>query len=111
MHFYDSAPIWKERNQCPNTCKTAKPCATSAVSNARVISVVDAEYRNATFSGKFVLGELEGKLPDSGWHDVKVYCRWFGHRLKTGPITIKVNGKTTKYLPNYSGEVVSNLSR
>lgn len=109
--FYTNAPPW-EHNKVPTTSKGAKPRAWATFNNVRAVKVEGAQYRSAILSGVFLIDKCEASFPTSGWYRLKVYCRWFDHRLPTGvPINLKVDGSRLTYMPDYSGEVVTNISR
>jgi hypothetical protein len=110
MNFYMSAKVWNEQGDAPNTSNHAKPAASQAVRNARVIVVKDAMYRGATISGTFLLGDKNDlPLPRKGRHIVEVYCCWFGFRLKTRGLHFKVNMSNSEVLDDYSGIVIGNI--
>ena len=112
MDWYLAKPIWENKDDCPNTCISAKPVAHESVRNKTVIKVEGARYRRATFSGVFVLAEPETiKLAKSGKERVEVFVRWFGHRLKTRGPKILVDLSKAEVINGYSGKVVSNLAK
>lgn len=112
MDWYFAAPVWEERNDCPNTSKIAVPCSPKFVKHAPVIHVKDACYRGAVFDGTFVLSnDVVLPLPTSGTERVEVYCRWFGRRLKTGGIHFQVDMAKCKAVANYSGSVSSDFMK
>jgi len=80
MNFYTSAPKWDHGKKVPHTSSSALPTEPLRV-KGKVITVRDAEYRGATFSGRFLLAE-EVSPVDKTTRRVKIYCRWFGHGLK-----------------------------
>ncbi len=112
MLFFTSAPIMN-RSLAPDTEPLAKPTGWQTVSNATVLRVQKGTYRNAVFSGVFLVDEVEtSKHKDSknGWSVAIVYCLWFGTRLKTRGIELKYQAEGSELVKNYTGEVVSNLS-
>lgn len=112
MDWYLAKPVWENQDDCPNTCRSAKPVAYESVRNKTVIRVENAQYRNATFSGLFALAEQgTPKLGTSGKARVEVYVRWFGHRLKTRGPKILVDLATAEVINGYSGKVVSNIAK
>ncbi len=112
MDFYWKAKIWQKQNDCPNTCKIAKPSAPKEVKNARVIKVVDAKYRGATFSGTFLLGDNVHLPTGKGGHArVEILCRWFKHRLKTRGLGITVNLKNSEVKDKHSGIVFTDFAK
>ena len=112
MNFYWSSKVWEKESNVPKTSRLAKPTASKRVKNAIVMVVKDAMYRDAVFSGTFLLSDKNQlKFPKIGFHNVEVFCCWFGHRLKTRGLNIKVNMKTALVLFKYEGDVVSNLSK
>ena len=113
MNWYNNAPIWHEQGFAPNTQKNAIPCDPKLVRNKRVIHVVDASFRSATFSGHFLIADgVNLPLPQSGIHLVDVYCRWFDHRLRFDNLfSFKVNMDTTTISTHYSGPVFTNFKK
>ena len=112
MDWYLAKPVWENKDDCPNTCKSAKPVAFESVRNKTVISVEGAHYRDATFTGVFVLAEQSVlNLGKRGKARVEVYVRWFGHRLKTRGPKILVDLSTAEVINGYSGKVVSNIAK
>ncbi len=111
MNFYWSSKVWEAQHEAPNTSRLAKPNAHKPVKNACVIVVKDAMYRDAVFSGTFLLNEKNQlDFPKSGSHKVEILCCWFSRRLKTRGLHITVNMETALVLFKYDGEVVSNIS-
>ncbi len=97
----------------PDTEPRAKPTGWQTVSNSTVLKVQKGTYRNAVFSGIFLVDEVEtSKHKDTkdGWSVAIVYCLWFGTRLKTRGIELKYQAEGSELVKNYTGEVVSNLS-
>lgn len=107
MNFYQSAPVWLEKNSLPNTAKNAKPQSIRKIAKGAVINVIDAYYRGSTFSGSFLLAE-DVSNKEKTRRRVKVYCCWFGHRLKKATPSFLVNLKTATF--SDGGEVATNLS-
>ena len=107
---YSTAPIWKD---CPHTSKMAKPTATHQVHNADVIEVNNARYRNALFSGVFLLSPNTEMQVNKGKQRAEVECCWFGHKLKTRGIRILIDTQkgSATVKRNYSGLVVCNLEK
>ena len=98
----------------PDTEPRAKPTGWQTVSNSTVLKVQKGAYRNAVFSGVFLVDEVEtSKHKDTkdGWSIAIVYCLWFGTRLKTRGIELKYQAESSELVKNYTGEVVSNLSQ
>jgi hypothetical protein len=97
----------------PDTEPRAKPTGWQTVSNSTVLKVQKGTYRNAVFSGVFLVDEVEtSKHKDTkdGWSVAIVYCLWFGTRLKTRGIELKYEAESSELIKGYTGEVVSNLS-
>ncbi len=97
----------------PDTEPRAKPTGWQTVTNSTVLKVQKGTYRNAVFSGVFLVDEVEtSKHKDTkdGWSVAIVYCLWFGTRLKTRGIELKYQAEGSELVKNYTGEVVSNLS-
>jgi hypothetical protein len=110
MEFYYSAPNWDDE-KCPHTCEEAKPTGWTSVANATVIRITNGSYREAIFSGHFVLDESTPiTTNNNGENEAIFFCCWFGHRLQTRGIKIKFNPSNAETIKGYSGEVVSNLS-
>lgn len=112
MDFYWKSKIWADADNCPHTCKTAKPIDLKEVKNARVIKVLDAKYRDATFSGIFLLGD-NVRLPTGkgGYARVEVLCKWFKRRLKTRGLGITVNLKNSEVIDKYNGQVLTDFAK
>ncbi len=97
----------------PDTEPRAKPTGWQTVTNSTVLKVQKGTYRNAVFSGVFLVDEVEtSKHKDTkdGWSVAIVYCLWFGTRLKTRGIELKYQAEGSELVKNYTGEIVSNLS-
>ncbi len=111
MQFYFAAPEWNKK-LCPSTTTLACPCEPRAVHSARVIHTKDATYRGSFFSGTFLLGNSV-KLPlgNTGKVKIEIYCKWYGHRLKTRGPNILVDLSKTHVEENYHGNIFSNLSK
>lgn len=110
--FYSQAPVMDDA-LTPHLSQLAKPTSWQTVSNAIVLKVEKGSYRNAVFSGVFLIDEVEtAKHKDSidGWSIAIVYCLWFGARLKTRGIALKYQAESSELTKGYTGEVVSNLS-
>ena len=108
--FYSSAPRWDD-TQCPHTFKEAKPVAWLKVDDASVVRVFPATYRHATFSGVFLLASEDIRSNQRGELAIRVYCRWFGHKLKGGGAnTFSLKAKHFEILPSWSGEIVTDLA-
>lgn len=110
MDWYLGAPLWENKEDCPNTTKLAVPCEPKFVKNKPVIHVKGAFFRGSTFDGTFVLSDkVVLPLPRRGTERIEVYCRWFGHRLKTRGFLFEVDMAKAKVEENYSGSVSSNF--
>ena len=105
MNFYTKAEVWLDKAALPNTTTKAKPSKPQKVSGP-TITVVDAYYRGSTFSGTFLLAE-EVASNEKTKRRVKVYCRWFGHRLKKGEPSFLIDLKTAKL--QHGGEVLTDF--
>ena len=106
MNFYTKAEVWLDKTALPNTTKKAKPGKLQKVSGP-TITVVNAYYRGSTFSGTFLLAEPVASNEKTK-RRVKIYCRWFGHRLLKGEPSFLVDLKTAKL--QHGGEVFTDLS-
>jgi hypothetical protein len=109
MYIEEEAPS----PTAPNTDKQAKPIKFElAPSGRRCIRVTNAFYREAVFSGVFVVADSEdpeGRNKD-GISTIEVECRWYLWKPKTRWIRITVpNGY--EELINYDGDVVRNLGQ
>ena len=72
----------------------------------------DAMYRGATMSGTFLLGDKNDlPLPRKGLHIFEVYCCWFGLRLKTRGLHLKVNMANAQFSGCFNGDIVINIAR
>ncbi|MDB0048059.1 hypothetical protein N9F12_01300 [Burkholderiaceae bacterium] len=113
MHFYFQADEIVP-GSVPPTDELAKPTKWESVTDATVLSIKTGTYRNAVFEGVFLLDEdatAKQKDSEDGWKIAIVYCLWFEKRLLTRGIELKYQAEGSEILRNYSGEVVSNLSR
>jgi hypothetical protein len=106
MNFYTKAEVWLDKAALPNTTTKAKPSKPQKVSGP-TITVVDAYYRGSTFSGTFLLAE-EVASNEKTKRRVKVYCRWFGLRLKKGEPSFLVDMKKARLQDG--GEVFTDLN-
>lgn len=112
MDWYFAAPVWEDDNDCPTTTKLAIPCVPKDVTNKRVIHVVDAFFRGSYVSGHFLLSDdVTLPMPRSGIEQVEIYCRWFGHRLKTRGFRFQVDMSTATINASYSGPVFSDFTK
>ena len=112
MSFYLNAPLTSAES-APSTDAHAKPTRWVTVSNAAVLKVKKATYRNAVFEGAFLLDKAETEKHTStkeGWHFAIVYCLWFGGRLQPRGLEWKYHAEGSEVREHYTGEVVSNLS-
>lgn len=106
--FYYNADVWTDQ---PGTKFDASPREQIEVTNATIIKVKRAFYRECYFDGAFLLSpDVKLPLPESGLHRVEVICRWFGHRLKTRGPEFRIDGATTEVIENYTGKVWSDLN-
>lgn len=106
--FYYNAEIWTDQ---PGTDPIASPHDRRTVHNATIIKVKKASYRKSEFDGAFLLSpDVKLPLPKEGRLEVKVICRWFGHKLKERVPLFKVNAATTEVIENYTGEVWTDLN-
>ena len=113
MRFYTTAPVWDhDTRTIPSACMTARAKGRAPARNAKVITFGEARYRNATFSGTFLLAEAQPKPARNGhWQTVEVICCWFGHRLRKHGPRFRVNMHTAKLLIGYNGPVNTNLEK
>ena len=109
--FYHFAPAW-DRRLCPASHHEAQPTDWVYVVDQWVIEVTDARYRLSIQSGFFLLASTAItrrnmlREPRAG-----VYCRWFGHKLKThGPIALRLVEAQFRVMESFSGWVITNLS-
>ena len=119
MDFYFNAPKWdpkaegfKNKN-VPMLSVTATATEWTDVHQQTVIDIERGVYRNATINGTFLLDKTV-KLPlgQFGKKRVKVYCTWYGHRLRTDRgISVLVELPLVQVKEGYSGEIVTNLGK
>lgn len=113
MNFYKAAPAWTNevaQKQCPHTSPKAKPKQFKEIINGTVISVKNAQYRDATFSGTFLLADGVSFNMSKPPKNLEVYCLWYGYRLRTRGIKLIIDPANTELCANYDGEIVSNLA-
>jgi hypothetical protein len=110
MNFYTEAPDWDSGPvRPPDTSPKAKPHDPQKVAGP-VITVTNAFYRRAVFSGTFLLAEQPtDPSEDNRKRRVKVYCLWYGCRLKSSaPASFLVDMSTATIQMN-GGEITTNL--
>jgi len=109
--LYWTAPQWDDI-YCPHTCEEAKPTEWTEVVDQRVIAVNGAGYRLARVTGTFLLSsEAVSRRNQLKEPRVFVYCRWFGHTIKSGrPIRLRLVEGQFEIIQTYSGPGISNLS-
>lgn len=99
-------PDWDDDNT-PHTDDKAKVNKTRAVTNVNAIEVRGGKYRGATLDGVFELvNPPAAKLPGR----VLVRCSWFGVTPPTTYPQLDISGATVINKPNYSGQVVDDIS-
>ncbi len=116
MRKYLEAPSWDEAEvdgkRPPHTCAIARTLRSAKVNNATVIDAPHVQYRMAHFGGTFVLADgVELPLPRSGWHEVEVYCLWFGCRLKTRGPLFKIDMSKARVRTGVTCDVVMDLGK
>ena len=107
-----SYPIWSTKNP-PHTSKSAAPKGFRIVTDATVIKVSRAKYRNSNpLNGCFEVVNLgvPTKIYKSKLRS-EVYCSWFSIKPPTvfPQILLQTPGCTWNIIYNYSGEVIDNL--
>jgi len=106
-------PDWKDNT--PHTDSKATITKLRKVSKKRVIEVKGALYRSAMLSGIFELENQDSTKEDikylpSGKQRVKVICAWHGVTPKTTYPNLTINNASIKFVENYTGTVVDNIS-
>lgn len=95
----------------PDTDENARPTAFQKVPrNRRVIHIAKGNYRDATFSGYFVIAEVEKPYSTYGEkRRVEVECLWYARKTRNNwpRITIIEGGDV---VTDYTGDVVTNIS-
>jgi len=118
MDFYFNAPKWDpkaegfKRKAVPNLSVTATATEWANVHEQTVIHIERGMYRNATINGTFLLARTV-KLPlgELGKRRVQIYCKWFGHSLRSGKgLSVLVELPIAKVEHGYSGKIVTNIS-
>jgi hypothetical protein len=109
--FYHFAPVW-DRTFCPESHHLAKPSDWIYVVDQWVIEVSSARYRLSSQSGLFLLASrIVSRRNMLREPRVGVYCRWFGHKLKSnGPIALRLVESQFSVIEKFSGWVITNLS-
>lgn len=110
-NFYSSAPVW-DRTFCPESHHLAKPSAWIYVVDQLVIEVSSARYRLSSQCGLFLLAsKIVSRRNMLREPRVGVYCRWFGHKLKSNaPIALRLVESQFSVIEKFSGWVVTNIS-
>lgn len=101
-------PSWNDST--PDTHPKAKPTRWRYVKGVLAICVENATYRRSLpFNG---ILELVSEQPEkvNGEDRYEVYCAWFGVKPPRKYPRISVGEGKFKIIPNYSGEVIDNLS-
>lgn len=115
MNHYFEAPEWDDdddAHRCPHTFPKARTVGSIRVENMVVIDAPHATYRNAHFGGTFIVAKPESApTAGDGWHEVEVYCLWFGHRLKTRGLMFKVDMSKARVRKAKSCDVVFNIAK
>lgn len=119
MDFYFSAPKWDPkkpgflRKLVPDLSVAATAIEWQDINGQTVIHIERGMYRDATINGTFLI-DKSVKLPlaSLGKRRVQVYCKWFGHRLKSDRgISILVELPLVRVEEGYIGKVVSNIAK
>ena len=99
----------------PHTDKLAKQKAHAyTMSASQMITVIDANVRNATVSGTYLLYEEHNSAPYSyrGKSVVDVYCYWYEWRPQRGCIRLILrNGEKVFHSPNRGDTFICNIER
>lgn len=119
MDFYFGAPKWDPkkpgflRKLVPVSSVTATAVEWEIVNGQTVIHIERGMYRNATINGKFLLDKsVRLPLASLGKRRVQVYCKWFGHRLKSDRgISILVELPLVRVEEGYIGKVITNIAK
>ncbi len=99
--------------KAPFTDKLAKPIKyESAPADRTCIRVSNAFYRDAIFSGVFLVADSEDphSRNKDGMETIEVECYWYNWRPKTRWIRITLP-TAPEYLKDYSGDVIRNLGQ
>lgn len=119
MDFYFGAPKWDPkkpgflRKLVPDLSVAATAVEWEDVNGQTVIHIERGMYRNASINGTFLISKSV-KLPLAilGKRRVQVYCKWYGHRLRSDVgISILVELPLVRVEENYIGKVVSNIAK
>jgi hypothetical protein len=119
MDFYFGAPKWDPkkpgflRKLVPDLSVAATAVEWQDVNGKTVIHIERGMYRDATINGTFLI-DKSVKLPlaSLGKRRVQVYCKWFGHRLKSDRgISILVELPLVRVEEGFIGKVVSNIAK
>jgi hypothetical protein len=97
-------------DEIPHTHSTAVPTSMRYVLDSPSIRLVDGRIRGATVSGIFELANVAQYFDDfNGNRRVQVKVGWFGAKPRTTWTHI-ILGDEWELLPNFTGEVVHNIS-
>jgi hypothetical protein len=119
MDFYFGAPKWDSKKSgflkqmVPNLSVLSTAVEWADVNGQTVIHIERGMYRNATINGTFLISKsVKLPLATLGKRRVQVYCKWFGHRLKSDVgISVLVELPLVRVEENYIGKVVSNIAK
>lgn len=98
----------KFQSNTPHTKIKAKPIEFEAVVDARVIHVLEAEHRNAHFTGTFQVldGQPELEADAEAFH---AHCFWYGCKPDTTWMRIKIKKGQWIEESGFNGFVVRNI--
>jgi hypothetical protein len=102
-------PVWKS-GVTPHTDPNARASRTRLVNRVRAIWVRGATYRGCQpIDGVFELVDSRVQRV-KGEDRYEVYCAWFGVKPPTVYPRLLVRPDACRVIPDYTGEVVDNIS-
>lgn len=103
-------PLNASWDEIPHTNPLAKPTSVRYVLDSPSIRLINGRIRGATVSGVFELANVPKQFDDfNGNRRVQVKVGWFGAKPLTSWTHITL-GDEWELIPNFTGDVVHNIS-
>ncbi len=103
-------PLTRDWDEIPDTHRNAAPTSERYVLDSPCIRIVNGRLRGSMVSGVCELANVPSPFDEySGNQRVQVKVGWFGARPKTTWAHITL-GVDWELLPNFTGDVVHNIS-
>lgn len=103
-------PLTRDWDEIPDTHRNASPTSLRYVLDSPCVRIVNGRLRGSMVSGVFELANVPSPFDEhSGNRRVQVKVGWFGARPRTTWAHITL-GDEWELLPNFTGDVVHNIS-